>query len=349
MALFASGCGGVVDSAAHAWKKGTINQNSISAGFGIHDIYAGDELTCGATLTFLSSDDGLVWEPQTLFDKIAIPTSGGPKLKFASSHMFKPDDNTVYDLLREMDDGVFGELRGYWWTDTQDNGNCVIWFAGFTPDQTELYTIELSALSTEFTGFVISDDSSAYPDNAEQNGFFFKKVKIEDSVAHVWRKCVDGNLTFSPQPSVKTWLCNDYAVFRTGEDSEYRVYIPVEYITGDNYKDILNGMSMLFSEYTLQLVKVEYDSGISLLMWETHRITDGSVISTNTTSWDDNNKVLELYSFSSEGIYSNAEFSKYDTVTIPGKVTQEYVVSDDEGAYPDGGYMDGYYYEKINM
>ena len=174
MALFASGCGGVVDSAAHAWKKGIGKKVYPVASFTIGKLEEGYTETAYVTISDEPSD--LKWGNELLFDRIAV-CADGVKLKFGTTHYKQPTMFDCYDLFRESSPGVFGELLGSWLA-LEAGGAHYISISSAIIGAEMVCTMELDPMNeVEFKEFVISSDSTEYPEDGPHNdGYYYVKI-----------------------------------------------------------------------------------------------------------------------------------------------------------------------------
>lgn len=174
MALFASGCGGVVDSAAHAWKKGTGEKVYPVASFTIPTLESGYSTTAYVTINDRPTD--LEWGPELLFDRIAV-SADGSNLKFGTTHLMTPTMFDCYDLFRETAPGEFGELLASW-TAIEYSGQCMIGISNGVIAAEIVCTMELDPMNeVEFKEFVISNDGTEYPeDGPHTDGYYYVKV-----------------------------------------------------------------------------------------------------------------------------------------------------------------------------
>lgn len=161
---------------------------------------------------------------------------------------------------------------------------------------------------------------------------------------HAWKECTENAVTFSPYPAVmahcegRTLKLND----TTNTDLNY---IPVKYITSENYISILESMQVFFSDHNLKFYRSE---STGKLHWNKLNGTDGSFISGGEAIFDETHKMITVDGYTFDGIYSYTKLRKSGSVTIPTKIVENFVISDDAGAYPNGGVLDGYYYEYID-
>ena len=174
MALFASGCGGVVDSAAHAWKKGTGQKVYPVASFDLPMLEPGYSTSTYVTISDRPSD--LEWGNELLFDRIAV-CADGRKLKFATTHYKNQTMYDCFDLLRETSTDVFGELLGSWhaW---EVSGECMISISDAAIGVEVACTMELDPMNeVDFKEFVISSDGTEYPeDGPHTDGYYYVKI-----------------------------------------------------------------------------------------------------------------------------------------------------------------------------
>ena len=194
------------------------------------------------------------------------------------------------------------------------------------------------------TGFEVKGDVDLLPENIKKGVNLFNVAgTYEGAGDYVWKKTVNHEKTYSPSPAVVAHCEGSQARLYDYTFTDMN-YIPVEYITAENYVDILDQMWLRTAGYDLKLVK----NGSGGLNWNKLSSTDGSYISGGSVTFDAENKILTTVGFTWDGTYNYGQFYKYGTsVTIGTKEFIDYVVSNNLNEYPNGGTVDGYYYELV--